>query len=263
MASRASGSRSQPGRTKATTLHFDDRHVMRWKLLRRRWSIAAPRVIVRRHLPWPLRWAVAALVLGFSAAIALWAFEFGKEIAGLDRQAKDELVRLRAESGRLQDEKSKAEALAHTADSLLRAERVAQDRLTQQVRQLETENMALKSDLAFFERLLPPSEAEGLSIRSLQLQPQGPGEFRYEVLVMQSGKTLTEFKGRLELTLAGTLDGKAWALPPDRNSPALSLLRYGRAEGLVQVPRTAVVKTAQVRIIDAAGVVRATHTARQ
>jgi len=47
---------------------------MRWKLWRRRLSVSAPRMIVRSHLPWPLRWAVAAVVLGFSAAIALWAF---------------------------------------------------------------------------------------------------------------------------------------------------------------------------------------------
>ena len=57
---------------------------MRWKLLRRRLSVSAPRVIVRSHLPWPLRWAVAAVVLGFSGAIALWAFETGKELAGVD-----------------------------------------------------------------------------------------------------------------------------------------------------------------------------------
>ena len=68
---------------------------MRWKLLRRRLSVSAPRMIVRSHLPWPLRWAVAAVVLGFSAAIALWAFEFGKNIAGLDRHSVDELQALR------------------------------------------------------------------------------------------------------------------------------------------------------------------------
>jgi hypothetical protein len=58
---------------------------MRWKALRRRYSINAPRMIVRSHLPWPLRWAVLALALGFSAALALWAFEFGKSIAALDQ----------------------------------------------------------------------------------------------------------------------------------------------------------------------------------
>ena len=42
-------------------------------------------MIVRSHLPWPLRWVFVALMFGFSAASALWAFEFGQDIAGLDR----------------------------------------------------------------------------------------------------------------------------------------------------------------------------------
>ena len=56
---------------------------MRWKLIRRRLSVSAPRMIVRSHLPWPIRWAVAALVFGFSAALALWAFDFGKQFASI------------------------------------------------------------------------------------------------------------------------------------------------------------------------------------
>ena len=75
---------------------------MRFKLLRRRLSISAPRMIVRSsHLPWPLRWAVIALMVGFSAALALWAFEFGKNIAGLDRNATTELQGLRVEVAQL------------------------------------------------------------------------------------------------------------------------------------------------------------------
>ncbi len=52
---------------------------------------------VRSALPWPLRWLLGAVVLGFSGALTLWAFEFGKDIAGLDRNAKQELERLRGE----------------------------------------------------------------------------------------------------------------------------------------------------------------------
>jgi len=44
---------------------------MRLKLPGRRMSISAPRMIVRSHLPWPLRWAVVALMFGFSAALAM------------------------------------------------------------------------------------------------------------------------------------------------------------------------------------------------
>jgi hypothetical protein len=55
---------------------------VRWKLLRRRLSVSAPRMIVRSHLPWPLRWAVIALMFGFSAALSLWAFELGQDRIG-------------------------------------------------------------------------------------------------------------------------------------------------------------------------------------
>ena len=92
---------------------------MRWKLLRRRLSISAPRMIVRSHLPWPLRWIVFALMLGFSAAIGLWAFEFGKDIAGLDRNAKAELAELRIEVAKLRSEREGAQSIANTAESLL------------------------------------------------------------------------------------------------------------------------------------------------
>ncbi len=63
---------------------------MRFKLLRRRLTISAPRMAVRSALPWPFRWAVLAIVLGFCAAIGLWAFEFGKDIAGLEQFSKED-----------------------------------------------------------------------------------------------------------------------------------------------------------------------------
>jgi hypothetical protein len=134
---------------------------MRWRYLRRRLSISAPRMIVRSHLSWPLRWAVVTLSFGFSAAIALWAFEFGKDIAGLDGKSKDALAKLRVEVAQLRSERDKAQGVANTADSLLNAGAVAQDRLAQQVRQIEAENLALEADLGFFQRLLPAAATPG------------------------------------------------------------------------------------------------------
>ncbi len=128
---------------------------MRWKLFRRRLSISAPRMIVRSHMPWPLRWVVLALAFGFSAALALWAFEFGKEIAGLDRDAKEELAQLRAEVATLR-ERARTRPV-HRQHGRQPAEGRARGagRLAQQMRQAEAESMALKADLGFFERLLP------------------------------------------------------------------------------------------------------------
>lgn len=235
---------------------------MRWKLLRRRLSVSAPRMIVRRHLPWPLRWAVAALALGFSAAIALWAFEFGKGLAGLDQDAKQELARLRQEVGTLRQERDKAQSFVHAAESLLKAERAAQEKLAQQVRRLEATNMALQADLGFFEKLLPASNGEGLAVRGLQVQPQSPGRLRYQVLLMQSRKGAAGFNGRYEFTLVGTLDGKPWTASPPDGSHALQLDQYLRIEGLLQVPTGAVVKTVQLKVTDDAGALRATQTVR-
>jgi hypothetical protein len=234
---------------------------MRWKLFRRRLSISAPRMIVRSHLPWPLRWVVLALAFGFSAALALWAFEFGKEIAGLERGAKEELGQLRAELKTLRDERERAQSIANTADSLLKAERATQDRLNQQLRQAEAEVLALKADLGFFERLLPTSGG-GLAVRALQAEELQPGQLRYQLLVMQSGKSPLEFKGRYELQLAGTLDGKPWTFSPESGPRAISVKQYARVEGLIDHPAPAVVKTVQVRVLDSGGGVRASQTVK-
>ena len=235
---------------------------MRWKLLRRRLSVSAPRVIVRSHLPWPLRWALAAVVLGFCAAIGLWAFEFGKEIAGLDRQGGEELVRLRTEVGALRDARDKAQALAHTADSLLTAERVAQHKLVEQVRLLERDNLSLKADLGFFERLLPSNGEAGLTVRALQADLQAPGRLRYQLLVMQNGKSPAEFDGSYELVLTGQLDARPWTMVDASGRRPLKLQLYARADGIVEHPAAAVVKSAQVRIFDSSGALRASHATR-
>lgn len=230
---------------------------MRWKLLRRRLSISAPRMIVRSYLPWPLRWAVFALMLGFSAALALWAFEFGKTLSGLQRGNPDELHRLRAELLELREQRDKAQSIANTAESLLRAERVAQERLADQVKVLEAENLTLKGDLGFFERLLPASNQQPLSVRSLEAELAEPGRMRFQLLVMQNGKTLPEFHGRYELTLSGTLEGRPWTHAMPGGARALQVKQYQRVEGVIDFPERAVVKQVQVRVTDMGGTVRA------
>lgn len=234
---------------------------MRWKLLRRRLSVSAPRMIVRSHLPWPLRWAVAAVVLGFSAAIALWAFEFGRDIAGLDRDTRDEVVRLRAEVQQLRADGERAASVANTADSLLKTERAAQEHLVQQLRQVESEKLALQADLGFFERLLPVT-ADGLQLRGLQAELQASGGVRYQLLVMQRGKDAAVFNGRYDLRLSGLLGGKPWTMSMPGGPKPLQLRQYARVEGLIDHPADAVIKAVQARVLDSQGAVRATQTVK-
>ena len=234
---------------------------MRWKLLRRRLSVSAPRMIVRSHLPWPLRWAALAVMLGFSAAIALWAFELGKGLAGLDRNDKEELSRLRAEVVELRSQHQQSTQVANTADSLLKTERAAQERLAQQVRQLEADKQALRADLGFYERLLP-SAGDGVQLRGLQAETRVPGQLKYQLLVVQNGKPQADFKGRYDLVLTGQLEGKAWTQSLPGGPQALQMRQVTRLEGLIDHPPGAVIKSVQARVLDAQGATKATQTVR-
>jgi len=220
-------------------------------------------MIVRSHLPWPLRWAVLALVFGFSAALALWAFEFGKDIAGLDRQGKEELAALRGELQQLRDERDRAQSIANTAESLLKTERTTQAHLTGQLRALETENLGLKGDLGFFERLLPSGAGDGVSVRGLQAEVVAPGRLQYQLLVMQPGRAPAEFRGRFELQLTGRLEGRPWSLPAQAASaPALQFKQYQRVGGTLEFPALAVVEGVQVKVVDGRGALRASQDLR-
>lgn len=234
---------------------------MRWKLLRRRLSVSAPRVIVRSHLPWPLRWVAVALVFGFSASLALWAFEFGKEIAGLDRDARRELAALREEVARLRADNANARAIANTADSLIKAERAAQERLAQQLRQLEADKQALQADLGFFEGLMPVAGGDGLQLRGLQADTRTPGQLRYQLLLMQAGRQSADFAGRFELVLNGQAEGRAWTHTAPGERP-LRFRQYARVEGRVEIPPGVVLKSVQARVFDAQGAQRAQQTTR-
>lgn len=236
---------------------------MRWKLLRRRLSVSAPRMTVRSHLPWPLRWVVAALVLGFSAALALWAFETGKGIAGLNRNDEQELAQLRVEVERLRAENERSASVANTSESLLKAERAAQEKLAQSVRQLESETQELKTNLAFFERLMPAG-AEGLTVRGLRTDMDVPGRMRFQMLLMQSGKDVGDFSGRYEVTLTGVAaNNRPWTgAPLDGGRGEVKLRQYARVEGNFSYPPEVTLRSIAVRVLDSRSTVRANHTQR-
>lgn len=230
---------------------------MRLRLLRRRLTISAPRMAVRSALPWPLRWVMAALVFGFCAAIALWAFEFGREIAGLDGGAAEELIRIKSEMQVLQkelqlvkDERDKAQSIANTASTLLTAEKAAQTSLLAQNRQLEANNQALRDDLGFFEQLIPAVGAQGVAIRGLQAERLEPTQLKWQVMVMQSGKKVSDFNGRLEVSVSGQLQGKPWNMDLPDGPKALAFAQYGRLQGALTVPAQAVIKLLTVKVLE-------------
>lgn len=223
---------------------------MRFKLLRRRLTISAPRMAVRSAMPWPLRWAGVAIMLGFCAAISLWAFEFGKSIAGLDTGAKEELLRLRTDAIKLREDRDKAQSVFNTSASLLTAEKAAQERMAAQIKTLEAENRKLRDDLGFFEKLIP-TRAEGVAIRGLQAEVLAGTQLKWQVLVIQPVKNAPEFRGKLELSIGGTLAGKPWMMElPGGGVQPLHFQQYRRIEGMVDLPPQAVVKNVSAKVLE-------------
>lgn len=216
---------------------------------------------VRSALPWPFRWVAAAVVLGFCGAIALWAFEFGKDIAGLDGGAAEELVQLRADLARARAERDQAQSIANTAQTLLTTEKAAQEQLLLQKKQLEADNLALRDDLGFFEKLIPSSGVEGIAIRGLQAELQDDHRLRWRILLIQAQRNVGEFRGNLEFVFAGSLNGKPWTTTLPAGPLAIRFTQYGRFQGLVDVPAQAVVKSLSVKVTEG-NVVKATQSAR-
>jgi len=228
---------------------------MRFRLLRRRLTISAPRMAIRSALPWPFRWVVVALVLGFCAAIALWAFEFGKDIAGIDDGRIQDLARLEADVGSLQEqldamkeERDKALSMANTSTTLMTAEKSAQERLSALNKQLEVENRTLRDDLGFFEKLIPTVGTEALAIRGLQAEVQNGRQVKWQVLVIQPLKNAPEFSGRLELSFSGLQGGKPWVSTLPGGPQVIKLRQYARAEGVFELPP----QTVSVKVMEGA-----------
>ena len=205
---------------------------------------------VRSALPWPVRWMLGAVMLGFSAAIGLWAFEFGKGIAGLDNNAKEELNLLKIEAAQLRLDRDKAQTIANTSGSVLTAEKAAQEKMVAQLKQLEADNRVLRDDLGFFEKLIPTGGVELVTIRGLQAELLSASQLKWQVLVIQPVKNAPDFKGKMEVTFNGTVNGKPWTANLPGGAQDLQFKQYRRIEGVLDLPPLAVVKTVTAKVVE-------------
>ncbi len=189
-------------------------------------------------------------MLGFSAAVAMWAFEFGTGIAGVDTGDKEELILLRQEIASLREDRDKAQSIANTSGSLLTAEKAVREKMMSQIRQLESDNRSLRDDLGFFEKLLPAGSAEVASIRSLQAEVLSETQLKWQVLVIQAVKGAPNFNGKLDLTVHGTQAGKPWVMTLPGGPQTLQFKQYHRVEGVLDLPPQAVVQTVTAKVIE-------------
>ena len=228
--------------------------------LRRSFGISAPRMAVRPDVPWYWRTlGVAAAAALLVAVVWLVAHATGA-LEGLRKsETRREIADLREALRRQEAELAELRAKTAQNDSQLQIEGAATGDLANQVKALAFENAKLKEDLAFFQSLMSSAAARdgAITVNRFRLQPESvAGEYRYQMLLVQSGQRVKEFQGRMQFVLDVQHDGRKLVLvvPPEAEVAGrdyqLSFKFFQRVEGTFKLTPGSVLKGMQVRIFE-------------
>ena len=230
------------------------------RTLQRKFGISAPRMAVRAHVPWYWRWLGVAGVAVLAAGLGWATYDAGIEFAGSRQSdAARAVSRSNAELERRDAELAELRSKVAASERLLQMERATYTDLSRQLKALSDENAALREDLAFFQTLMPGGvkEASAVSINRFRVQPESvPGEYRYRLLLVQTGQRVKEFQGNVEFVLSVEQNDRKFVvmLPPegsrDGKEYQVNFKFFQRVEGTFKLAPGTVVKSMQVRVFE-------------
>ncbi len=228
------------------------------RTIKRRFGIAAPRVAIHTHVPWYWRWLSIIVVSGLALGVAWLTYDFGRQYAGFDQgEAQREKTRLEDLNSNLKDENAALRREIAAAERQLQIELATHGNLSAQIRTLAEDNALLKEDLAFFQTLMASGSAPGgVSVNRFRVQPDAlPGEYHYQLLIVQSKQRVKEFRGHIQLIVDLEDDGKAEVISLPREGESAQAYNlvfkfYQRVEGTFMIAPGAVVKKVQVRVLE-------------
>ncbi|MEP7181501.1 MAG: DUF6776 family protein [Betaproteobacteria bacterium] len=232
-----------------------------WRRARQHFSIDAPRMAVRSHLPWPWRAVVGLALLAVVAGMWWWGFDFGQIFGGFNRRdLETRLATLETEAAGLRTEAAQLRGKSSQLESELAMTSGTQATLSKQALELQNENSQVKEELVFLQKLVADSNKQGgLSIQRLAAERERDDTWHYSVLVVRGGSPKAEFEGQLALQVAvapAPGEGAAFrpttiALPDEQPETAAALKLkfkyYQRVEGSFRVPPGAVVRSLTAR----------------
>jgi hypothetical protein len=214
---------------------------------------------VRPDVPWHWRslrlaaWIALALAAGW--LLIKLAGGFGASYGRLD----SELARLQETAETQEKELTDLRARVAQTERQLQMERAAAADLAKQVKALTFDNAKLKEDLAFFQSVTsPPGARDGaVSVSRFRLQPEATtGEYRYQMVLVQSGQRTKEFKGRLQFVIDVQHQGRklAMTVPNDKEIDSkdyqLNFKFFQRVEGTFKLSPGSVLQGIQVRVYE-------------
>lgn len=230
------------------------------KAFRRKFSISAPHLSVRPHLPWYIRWSVTLPFILFAGWLIWWAYDSGLEFAGFHRSiAEKELTELHAHVASLESENSELRNQVATLERHSQIDKSQQIETASQLRVLNEENARLMDDLSFFQNLPLSGVREGeLTIHRLSVEPDSlPGEYHCRLLLVHSMRQRSkDFQGHLQWVVNGELAGKKTTLvfPQEDASESptfpLNFKYYQRVEHSLKIPAEMRLKDVQIRVFE-------------
>jgi len=228
--------------------------------IKRKFSISAPRLSVRPHVPWYVRWAIILPFIAAAGTLVWWAYDSGLELAGFHRSlAERELDGLRERVAFLETENATLANQVASFERQTQIERSALQETAIQIKSLNDENVRLKEDLSFFQNLpLTAGRDADLAVHRFKVE-RDPlvGEYHCRLLLVQNvqrrGK---EFQGSLQLWVTGEQDGKKVVLQfPQSDSTEvaahqLNFKYYQRIDRVFKVPDDMRIENVQVRVFE-------------
>ena len=233
----------------------------RIRQLRKQFGVSAPKLSVKTHVAWHWR----ALGIGFIVAVVGWmvwtGYDAGRLLGGFYKSEADERrQQLENQVATLTAENKQMMSKVTRLESEMQMGKGAQDSLTRQALELQTENTQLKEELSYLQQLISGSSKEGaITVRRVTAEKDDAGadQLHVRMLVAQGGAKGDPFVGLLSAALELEQDGKRVLinLPDDQPETAmalkLSFKYYQRIDASVRVPPGSVPRTLQVKVFQA------------
>ncbi|MFA6970965.1 MAG: DUF6776 family protein [Gallionella sp.] len=229
-----------------------------WRKARRKFSISAPRLSVRPHIVWYVRWSMMLLFVLVVLGLVWLAYVSGQESAGFSRVATQrELTGLQAKLASSAVENAQLGSKIAQYQQQIQIEQGHGRETARQIKSLTDDNTRLQEDLTFFQNLTATAGKEGeLAIHRLSIERDSlPGEYRVRMLLVQSGQRIKEFSGGYQLIATLVQNGRQTTqlFPSDESGHEhfqLKFKYYLRLEQSFRLPAGAQLQSVQVRLFE-------------
>lgn len=221
---------------------------------RRRYGLASRRMAVRTHVAWYWRGLFMVIALGVGIGLAWWIYAVGGNLARSGHEfSGEEREQLHARIRQLESEKMQLQAVQVKIGRHSQIDAEAQKTLEHEIQSLQSENAALKEEIAFVRGMTGSGGEVGLDVQKFTVKNLAAGNYRYHLLLVQVGQKEKNFHGRLQLAVTSEdSSGRHVQLIPNQaladGKFKINLKAYQKMEGEFQVAPGQTVRNVEARI---------------